>query len=263
MKGIDTKYGQRAMTCSDSIQAAVETQRDVLAPLKPMAQATIQLLKQELSQEVIEEMDYHFGRIEEFIAKWRPSPTQNPSILYIQPNWAESIDNDVQSARKAVADLARDFSEGKFVLETEMSPLNRSAAIVKGKAFVAMAIDPADASLEDVLDAVKATCTECNIHAQRIDDDQSNERITDRIVASIRTAEFVIVDLTLPRPNVFFEAGFAHGLDKTPIYIARHGTRLEFDIKDYPAIFFRSMRDLKTGLAERLNALLAQHVRDE
>jgi hypothetical protein len=122
-----------------------------------------------------------------------------------------------------------------------------------------MAIDPADASLEDVLDTIKATCDECSIRAKRIDEDQSNDRITDRIVESIRTAEFVIVDLTLARPNVFFEAGFAHGLGKTPIYIAKHGTKPEFDIKDYPIIFFRNMRDLKVGLTARLKALSASH----
>lgn len=50
---------------------------------------------------------------------------------------------------------------------------------------------------------------------------------------------------------MFFEAGYAHGRGKIPIYIARRGTVLHFDIKDYPVISFRNMRELKDGLTFR------------
>ncbi|WP_205527616.1 hypothetical protein [Halomonas sp. JS92-SW72] len=109
--------------------------------------------------------------------------------------------------------------------------------------------------MEDVLDSIKEAANKCGIHAERVDEVQSNNRITDRILESIDKAQFVIVDLTHSRPNVFYEAGYAQGLGKIPIYIARDGTRLEFDLKDYPVIFFKNMRELKTGLEERLRSL--------
>jgi hypothetical protein len=177
-------------------------------------------------------------------------------------NWAKSIDTEVQRARQLVVHWSKAYAAGEFGQANQVSNPVSSTAIDKGKAFVAMAIDPGEASLEDILDTIKAACKENGIHAMRIDEDQSNDRITDRVVGSIRTAEFVIVDLTLARPNVFFEAGFAHGLGKTPIYIAKHGTKLEFDIKDYPIIFFRNMRELKVGLIERLQALSDSHARE-
>ena len=68
------------------------------------------------------------------------------------------------------------------------------------------------------------------------------------------------VDLTNERPNVFFEAGFAHGLGKTPIYVARHGTPIHFDIKDYPIITFRNMKELKEGISKRLIALTTKRL---
>jgi hypothetical protein len=85
-------------------------------------------------------------------------------------------------------------------------------------------------------------------HAERIDEPQSNDRITDRILESIRKAEYVIVDVTKSKPNVFYEAGYAYGIGKTPIYVARHGTQIEFDLKDYPVIFFKNMKELKDSL---------------
>ncbi|MGL3109178.1 hypothetical protein [Bradyrhizobium sp. BR 1432] len=130
------------------------------------------------------------------------------------------------------------------------------ADIQKGYAFVAMAIDENDHQLVDVLEAIKEATKEFGIAAERIDDAESNDRITDRILESIRKAEYVFVDLTLERPNVFWEAGYAHGIGKTPIYIARSGTKLHFDVKDYPIIMFRNMRELKGGIGRRLKGLM-------
>jgi len=110
--------------------------------------------------------------------------------------------------------------------------------IEQGYAFIAMPMDPEDPALIDVLEAVEEACEKCGVRAERIDPPQSIERITDRILESIQRAEFIIVDLTSSRPNVIFEAGFAHGLGKIPIYFARHGTKSGFDLKDYPVLFF-------------------------
>jgi hypothetical protein len=75
------------------------------------------------------------------------------------------------------------------------------------------------------------------------------------MLAAIESAEFVVADLTHPKPNVFYEAGFAQGLGKTPIYLARKGSVIPFDVKDYPIILYPNMRELRTQLAERLNAV--------
>jgi len=68
--------------------------------------------------------------------------------------------------------------------------------------------------LVDVLDAIKEAARNCGIHAERVDEPQYNERITDRILESIRKAEYVIVDLTASKPNVFYETGYAHALGR-------------------------------------------------
>jgi hypothetical protein len=140
-------------------------------------------------------------------------------------------------------------------LQPDQPKIQIDADIQKGFAFIAMPIDPSDPLLEDVLDSIKEATNRCGIHAERVDEPPSNERISDRILESIRKAEYVIVDLTGSRPNVFYEAGYAQGLNKTPIYIAREGTKLEFDLKDYPIIFFRNMKELKDGLEKRMRGL--------
>ncbi|MFH1934446.1 MAG: hypothetical protein ABIN18_23095 [Pseudomonadota bacterium] len=127
--------------------------------------------------------------------------------------------------------------------------------VVSGYGFIAMPMDPEDHKLVDVLDAVKEAAGRCGVRAERIDEPQSNEPITDRILESIQRAEFVIVDLTNSRPNVFFEAGYAHGIGKIPIYFAKQGTRIEFDLKDYPVLFFRNLKELKDSIEKRIKGL--------
>ena len=139
--------------------------------------------------------------------------------------------------------------------QTNILPSIKQLSVDPSYAFIAMPMDPDDHQLIDVLDAIKEAAKNCSIHAERIDEPQSNERITDRILESIRRAGFIIVDLTHSRPNVFFEAGYAHGLGKIPIYIARYGSKLEFDLKDYPVLFFKNLRELKDSLEKRLKGL--------
>lgn len=127
--------------------------------------------------------------------------------------------------------------------------------IVKNYAFIAMPINLDDPELEDVLDSIKEACNRCGVHAETVNEPASNDRITDRIIESIRKAEYVIVDLSQSKPNVFYEAGYAHGFGKIPIYIAKAGTKLEFDLKDYPVIFFKNMKQLKDRLESRIRGL--------
>ncbi len=130
--------------------------------------------------------------------------------------------------------------------------------VVENYAFIAMPMDPEDPELEDVLDAIKEATSRCGVQAERIDEPETTERITDRILESIQKAEYVIVDLTHSKSNVYFEAGYAHGLGKIPIYIAKLETKLEFDLKDYPVIFFNNMKQLKDSLEKRIRGLAGQ-----
>jgi nucleoside 2-deoxyribosyltransferase len=127
--------------------------------------------------------------------------------------------------------------------------------VLHNYAFVAMAMHAQNPELDDVLDAIKESASRCGIQAERIDEPQSNERITDRVLESIRRAEYVVVDLTYSKPNVYYEAGYAQALGKTPIYVAKEGTLVEFDLKDYPIIFFTSLKQLKDSLEKRLRGL--------
>jgi hypothetical protein len=169
-------------------------------------------------------------------------------LMSVVPQIIDMLDKTIGVLRNPV--LKKD-DQRTVVVEIEVQ---------QNYAFVAMPIDKDDHQLVDVLEAIKAGAKECGITAERIDEDERNDPITDRMLEAIGKAEFVIVDLTRERPNVFFEAGYAHGLGKVPVYVAREGTSLQFDVKDYPVIFFKNMKELREGIARRLRAIVERRM---
>lgn len=161
----------------------------------------------------------------------------------------ELVDSIADSGLRQRLRSELEATRGKKVQACERRPVR------PGSAFIAMAMDPTIDALEDVLDAIQQAARQVDITAERIDSRLTNEPITPRMLERIESAEFVVVDITHARPNVFYEAGFATGLGKPPVYIAAKNAETPFDIKDYPIIRYTSLVDLKRQLADMLGSL--------
>jgi hypothetical protein len=68
----------------------------------------------------------------------------------------------------------------------------------------------------------------------------------------------VIAEITPPNPNVFYELGYAHALDKPTILLAERSSKLPFDVSGYRCIMYDNSIKGKSGLETLLrNHLLA------
>jgi hypothetical protein len=86
--------------------------------------------------------------------------------------------------------------------------------------FVASAFEHRD--VDDIYDhAIRPILKELNLHPSRVDRVEHNDDIDDRIFKLIEQSNVCIADLTFARPSVYYEAGYAHGIGKPVIYIAR------------------------------------------
>ena len=94
----------------------------------------------------------------------------------------------------------------------------------------------------------------------RIDKKDHNNKIDDEIVASIRAARFVVADYTGERGGVYYEAGFAHGLGLPVIFMARTGTPIHFDTRQYNTIFWKpdELDEAKRQLTNRILATIGR-----
>jgi len=89
-------------------------------------------------------------------------------------------------------------------------------------------------------------------------DNQQN--ILKDIVVGIHSADVIIADLTGLNPNVFYELGLAHAMDKKVIIITQDIDELPFDIKSYRAnrysLLFNKIPQLYTKLEELLTGAI-------
>src|SRR5262249_4143959 len=119
--------------------------------------------------------------------------------------------------------------------------------------FVAM---PFQEEFEDVYQfGIYAAVRSCGYVCEKVDESIFAGNIVDRITEGIRDAEFVIADVTLEKPNVYLEVGFAWGLNRPVILVAREGQRLHFDLSHHKCIFYRTIGKLAEELEKTIRSL--------
>lgn len=137
----------------------------------------------------------------------------------------------------------------------------KSAAIQPDTAFIMMWMDPKQPELEDVYVTIKRSFTNFGISAERADDIEHSGKITEEIINKIRTSEFLYADLTGARPNVYYEAGFAHALSKKVILYRKSGESLHFDLAGYNCPEYKNLIDLEKKLISRLTSMTGKQIK--
>lgn len=79
------------------------------------------------------------------------------------------------------------------------------------------------------------------------------EGMLDRIYNQIEAADIIIADMSNKNPNVFYELGFAHGMDKLCILLTSDANDIPFDLKHHRHIVYgKSITFLKDELIKNL-----------
>jgi nucleoside 2-deoxyribosyltransferase len=150
------------------------------------------------------------------------------------------------------------------------------------KAFVAMWFDD---NLRSVYEEyISVAVKSCGFKAERVDYVEHNDSIIDKILSNINSSRFVIADFTGNRAGVYYEAGYARGLNIPVIYTcnnswfhanhsttitvpinsssqsvevkANFGTQIHFDLLQQNFILWENGEDLKEKLINRINATI-------
>ena len=126
--------------------------------------------------------------------------------------------------------------------------------------FVAMWFD--DSLKEAWEKGIKCGIEDAGYKPVRIDEQDHNDKIDDRIIAEIRRSRFVVADFTQgkdgARGGVYYEAGFAHGLGIEVIFTCRKDVlkHVHFDTRQYNHIVWETPVELRQKLAARISAVI-------
>jgi Nucleoside 2-deoxyribosyltransferase len=149
---------------------------------------------------------------------------------------------------RAEAEAAGDLAEPTQRTVGDAVPVRPSTA------FIMMMMDPGDPTLEDVKGTIQEEFA-AGIRAIRADDIEHSGEITHRILDEIKSAEFLIADLTGARPSVYYEIGYAHALGRRVILYRRKNERLHFDLAVHNCPEYNNLTDLRDKLRRRIATL--------
>ncbi|PKN95996.1 MAG: hypothetical protein CVU43_22995 [Chloroflexi bacterium HGW-Chloroflexi-5] len=93
------------------------------------------------------------------------------------------------------------------------------------------------------------TCT-------RVDEVEFVGRIMDKILDLIKSSDIVIAEVTEDNPNVYYEVGIAHALNKNVVLCTKESKNIPFDIRDLNHIIYSDIVDLRSKLEKRLRSLI-------
>jgi nucleoside 2-deoxyribosyltransferase len=143
-------------------------------------------------------------------------------------------------------DLISKFEEVRRELD-----LARTAPYV----FVLM---PFASEFHDIYElGIKSLAVELGFQCERVDEIQFNDSILEQIRAGIQRADVIIADMTGRNPNVFYEVGYAHALQKTVVLLTQDVVDIPFDLKSHNHIVYAGgILILKKLLQGRLMAWL-------
>lgn len=109
-------------------------------------------------------------------------------------------------------------------------------------------LSPFHSDFDETYEAIKNAGTTTNYRVVRGDERVERSDIFSQILRGIVSSRFIVANITGRNPNVFYELGIAHALDKEVILIAESQAEIPFDLKSKRIVFFDSSRELTDKL---------------
>lgn len=152
------------------------------------------------------------------------------------------------------------FGGGRYLTAKGLLELETTAGADYAAGFCAMWFD--DSMLPFYVDVIEKATRASGYEPVRLDHKEHNNNIHDEIIASIRSAKFVIAEMSGHRGGVYFEAGFAHGLGLPVIYMVREDDKdnVHFDVQSQNFILWSpdDLPDARKRLENRILATLGR-----
>lgn len=126
------------------------------------------------------------------------------------------------------------------------------------RAFVAMSFDKGlNPAWEN---GIKPAVEKAGYKPYRVDKELHIDRIDAKIIADIKDSKFVIADVTQQKQGVYFEAGYALGLNRHVIWCVKKDdlNKVHFDTRQYNHIVWESPEDLQEQLYNVICAVIGK-----
>ena len=126
--------------------------------------------------------------------------------------------------------------------------------------FVLMPFEP---SLRDAYElGIKAACASAGAYSERADEQVFDGSILERVYSQISRADIIVAEMSGQNPNVFYETGYAHALNKRVVLLTNRVDDIPFDLKHFPHVVYGGrILELRDQLERRIRWFI-QHPRE-
>ena len=118
---------------------------------------------------------------------------------------------------------------------------------------------PFQADFDSVHATIKVACSDLNLATRRVDEIYRPAKIMDDVFSTIAQSQAVVSDLTGRNPNVLYETGLAHALDKDVVTIVQNEQDVPFDLRHMRFLKYlrnnEGLKQLRMQLRESLRAV--------
>ena len=160
----------------------------------------------------------------------------------------------------------------KFTIDGWAELISETKLEASRKVFIATAFRwPEEDDIRvRALEAIKIACKELGYDADIVSQGHTNN-ISNQILAEIRQSKFIIAELTYHNRGVYFESGFARGLNKDVFHVVRKGftshkpeddftgRRIHFDVAQIQYREWENPEDLKSQLKVWIEATIGRY----
>src|ERR1044072_6170726 len=123
----------------------------------------------------------------------------------------------------------------------------------KPKTFV-FVLMPFHSDFDDIYQlGIKEACDKAGAYCERVDEQMFDGNVLERVYNQISKADIIVAEMTGRNPNVFYEVGYAHALNKRVILLTQNADDIPFDLKHYSHIIYEGkISKMKSALEERI-----------
>ena len=144
-------------------------------------------------------------------------------------------------------DVSLEDVENRFINWEEKSKTN-----VEGKKQIFVIMPFSEDMLDVFILGIRWAADELGVVVKRGDELEHNGEIIQEVRNAIKAYDLIIADTTGSNPNVCYEVGFAHAIDKPTILICKKGEDLPFDLQGTNHIFYENIIGLREPLKQKI-----------
>lgn len=165
--------------------------------------------------------------------------------------WQEMYQHVVSGQRTLGSDFEiRPIPNADFVRSLGIEPSNIS--VDRSLILVLM---PFHSDYVSTFETIRETCSSVGMRCVRGDESNVHGEILRHVVKLMCQARLVIAVIQDRNPNVFYELGIAHALDKNVLLLTKNIDEVPFDLRGRLLLFYNNDQSLRKELLEALTKI--------